>query len=329
MVHDDVRRRVLAAIGAAAVAPMAWGAAQPASGTWRVGILSAASAAGSLFTAFLQGMRDLGYVEGVNLQVEQRFADGQYERLPGLARELVARKVDIIVVSSSPAIRAARQATSTIPIVFPNTSDPVASGFAQSLSRPGLNMTGLMSANSDISGKMVELLRMAAPKAARVAALGNPGSASQPVKLANMQAAGKKAAMQVISVPVHTPDEVARAFAAMARDRIDAVIIQSDSLLLMQRRQIAAFTNQQRLPSIAQDVDYPAVGGLMGYGQDLADHYRMAATYVDKIFKGARPGELPIEQPMRLTLAINRGTAAALGLTIPAELLLRADRVLG
>ncbi len=325
------RRRFFGTFAGALLAAPFTSFAQQAK-VWRIGFLAAASRQSLVDAgydgAFLQGMREVGYVEGRNLLIEWRYADGNYERLPALAAELVRLNVDVIVAVPSPAIRAAQRATTTIPIVFPSTGDPVGSGFAASLARPGGNLTGLSNTNLDISAKTLELLRTMNPKMSRVAVLANPGSSTESAILKSIEFAAQKAGLQVLTVEVHTPEEIERGFATMTRERVDAVIIAADALLTMQRQQIAQLAIKFRLPSITQGVIYAKVGGLMSYGQDPAEGYRRAAAYVDRILKGAKPGELPIEQPTRLYLLINLQTAKALGLTIPQSLLLRADEVI-
>lgn len=305
--------------------------AQPSVKISRVGVLAAASRQDLMdgrIDAFLQSMRELGYFEGKNLIVEARYADGHYERLPELAAELVRLKVDVIVAVPSPAIRAAQQATKTIPIVFPSTGDPVGSGFAASLARPGSNLTGLSNANLDVSAKTLELLTTAAPKISQVAILGNPGSLNESAMLKSIQAAARNVGVAVMTVEATTPGEIEMAFAAMVQQRANAVVIAGDAFLTMQASQIAGLAIKYRLPSITQSPRYAAAGGLMSYGQNPTEGYRRAAAYVDKILKGADPGSLPIEQPTRLEFVINMKTADTLGLTIPAALLLRADAII-
>ena len=312
-------------------APLTLFAQQPAK-VWRIGFLSPLSRQSMVDAgnedAFLQGMREVGYIEGKNLTIEWRHADGDYERLPALAAELVRLKVDVIVAAPSPAIRAAQRATTTIPIVFPTTGDPVGSGFAASLRRPGGNLTGLSNTNLDISAKILELLSTIKPRMSRVAVLANPGSSTEHAILKSIELAAQTSSLRILTVEAQTPEEIERGFATMSRERVDAVIIAADAFLLMQRQQIAQLAIKFRLPSITQGVNYAKVGGLMSYGQDATEGYRRAAGYVDRILKGAKPGELPIEQPTRLYLLINLQTANALGLTVPQSLLLRADEVI-
>jgi ABC-type uncharacterized transport system substrate-binding protein len=325
------RREFLIALGAGAlVAPVSSSAQQPPK-VWRIGYLSPRSRLDPVprERAFVQGMGDLGYVEGKNVVIEWRFADGEYERLPALAAELVRLKVDVIVAPTSPAIRAAQKATTTIPIVFPTTGDPVGSGFVTSLARPGGNITGLSNANLDVSAKLLELLMTMAPRLSRVAVLGNPGSSTHSAILKSVQAAaGKVGGVRVLSVEARTQEEIERGFVLMTQERADGVIVAGDAFLIEHVRDIAPLALKHRLPSITQPRVYVEAGGLMSYGQDIAESYRRAATYVDKILKGAKPADLPVEQPTKFELLINRKTAKALGLTIPPSLLLRADQII-
>ncbi len=273
-------------------------------------------------------MRELGYVDGGNIAIEWRFADGHYERLPGLAAELVGLNPEVLVTYSTPATQALRHATSTIPIVSALMGDPVRSGFATSLARPGGNVTGLSTIPADVSSKYIELLKLMMPKLTRIAVLVNPGTGSHPSILKSIQAAAQRARAKVLRVDARTPEEIAHGFATMEHDRSEAVIILGDSFFVRQRRQITELVAQYRLASMFEWREDVQAGGLVSYGQNASDFHRRAATYVDKILKGAKPGELPIEQPTKLHLAINRNTAKALGLTVPPELLLRADEVI-
>ena len=326
------RRAFVGAVAGAFLASSGIAAAQQLARTWRIGFLNASSRQSLMetgnYSAFVEGMRAAGYVEGRNLTIEWRDADGQYERLPALAMELVRLKVDLIVAIPSPAIRAAQQATSTIPIVFPTTGDPVGNGFAASLAHPGSNLTGLSSFNLDISAKTLELLMTIAPKISRVAVLANPGSSTESSILKSVQAAAQKLGMQILLVEARTPEEIEGGFAFMKRQLANAFVVAADAFLRMQNRQIAELAIKYRLPSVGQTSSYPFAGGLMSYGQDVRENYQRAAIYVDKILKGAKPGDLPIEQPMKFVLLINLKTAKQLGLTIPQSLLLRADQLI-
>jgi putative ABC transport system substrate-binding protein len=281
------------------------------------------------YDAFVQGMRDLGYVDGKNLAIEWRFADGKFERLPGLAAELAGIKdLELIVTHSTPAIRALQRATAATPIVFAVAIDPVGSGFAASLARPGGNITGLAVIDVDPTPKRLELLKTIVPALSRVAVLVNPGTPVHPRIVKGVQAAGEQAGVAVMPVDAGTAEQLARAFPAMARQGAQGMIVADDAFFRGQRAQIADLAAKNRIPVIAPWREYAAAGGLLSYGQDIAESFRRAATYADRILRGARPGDLPIEQPTRIHLAVNSKTAKALGLVIPRDLLLRADEVI-
>jgi putative ABC transport system substrate-binding protein len=326
------RRKLLVAFGLGALAAPLVSVAQQQRKIWRIGFLAPRSRPTSsvpdVYSAFPQGMRELGYVEGKNFVIEWRFADGKFERLPGLAAELVQMKVDVIVAAGTVATEVAQRATTTIPIVIAASVDPVGSGFVKSLARPGGNITGLSLATSDFSPKHLELLMTVVPKLSRVAVLVSPDNSAHPGVLKSIQATAQKLGVQVLPVSAPTPDDIERGFAMMKRERAEAVIVAADAFFVLQRRQIVELALKHRLASMATNREYAAAGGLMSYGQNVADFYRRAATFVDKILKGAKPGELPIEQPAIFELVINRKTAKTLGIAIPQELLLRADRVI-
>jgi len=273
-------------------------------------------------------MRELGYVEGKNLVIEWRFADNKYERLPDLAADLVRLKVDVIVTAGPAATSAAQKATTTIPIVFGGANDPVGSGFVKSLARPAGNITGLSNVSVEMSPKLLEMLLSTMPKLSRVAVLMNPSNSGHATMLKNVQAAAQKANVKVLPVEARTPQEIETGFSVMTKENAKAVIVVRDALFNQQVRQIAELAAKNRLSSIAQIREYVDAGGLMSYGPSITDSYRRAATYVDKIFKGAKPGDLPVEQPTKFELLINRKTAKALGLTVPQSLLISADKVI-
>ena len=299
---------------------------------WRVGFLSQRARPDSLdsdiFGAFPRGMRDLGYVEGENLMIEWRFANGNVERLPGLVAELIRLKVDAIVTSSTPATKVLQKATTTIPIVMGTIGDPVGSGFVASLAHPGGNITGLTSVTKDLSPKLLELLLEVVPKLSRVAVLVNSSNPFHAAVLKNVQAAAQKTGVTILAVEARTVQEIENAFPTISKERAGAVILAQDTLFTQQRRQIAELSAKHRLPLIAAMLEYVEAGVLMSYGPSFADIYRRAATYVDKIFKGAKPANLPVEQPTKFEMFINDKTAKALGLTIPHSILLQADRVI-
>jgi putative ABC transport system substrate-binding protein len=296
----------------------------------RIGFLSSRSPAetAAYSEAFRQGLRELGYVEGQNIAIEYRFAEGQPERLPALAAELVRLKVDVIVTTAQPAPEAAKQATSTIPIVFAAGGDPVAEGLVASVARPGGNITGPASMSPEVVGKQLELLKEIAPKVSRVAVLQNPGNSSHPPVLRQAEGAARALGVQLHIVQARTSPEIEAAFVAMRSQRAGGVLVLRDALFLAQRAQIAALAAKSRLPAVYGIKAEAEAGGLMAYGANIPHMYRRAATYVDKILKGAKPGDLPVEQPTKFELVINLKTAKALGLTIPPSLLQRADEVI-
>jgi putative ABC transport system substrate-binding protein len=276
----------------------------------------------------MEGLRELGYVEGRNFVLEARHADGNADRLDGLAAELVKQKVDLILSQGNPASHAAQRATATIPIIITNAIDPVGDGFGRNLARPGGNITGMSSGAEDILQKLVELLIAVAPKLKRIAVIMNSANSAHALLLSLAQAAVRKNGVQVLPVGVRTPEEIERGFATMARERTDAIIILIDAFLGAQRMQIADLALKHRLPSIYSSMAYAEVGGLMSYGTDIDENWRRAGIFVDKILKGAKPGDIPFEQPTRYYLGINRKTAKALGIKIPKSILVRADKVI-
>ena len=278
--------------------------------------------------AFQQGLRELGYVEGQTIAIESRWAGGTYDRLPGIAGELVRLKVDIIVTYGLPAIQAAKQATATIPIVMTGVIDPVASGLVTSLARPGGNITGISNMDLELVGKQLELLKEVAPKVSRVALLGNPANPVNAPQVRHAQDAARAFGVRLQHVEARGPGEIESAFAAMTADRAGAVVVLLDTMLIDHRTQIADLAARRRLPAVYGMTEYAEAGGLMAYGSSAADRFRRAATFVDKILKGAKPADLPIERPTKFELVINLKTARALGLTIPESILVRADQVI-
>jgi putative ABC transport system substrate-binding protein len=278
--------------------------------------------------SFRQGLRELGYVEGQNIAIEYRFAEGRPERLSALTAELVRLKADIIVTGGPPAPEAAKQATSTIPIVFAVAGDPVGEGLVASLARPGGNITGLASISGEVVGKQLELLKEVVPKVSRVAVVQNPSNDTHPHMLRQAEGAARALGVQLHIVQAHTPPEIDAAFTAMRSQRAGGVLVLRDPLFLTQRSQIAALAAKSRLPAVYGFREEAEAGGLMAYGASVPYMYRRAATYVDKILKGAKPAELPVEQPTKFEVVINLKTAKALGLTIPPSLLQRADELI-
>ena len=326
------RRKLIVALGAGALTAPFGAFAQQQGKVWRVGWLSQGTrpdpSRPNFFAAFLQGMRELGYVEGKNMVIESRYADSKFERLPDLAAELVQLKVDVILAAATPATGAAHKATTTTPIVFVNAGDPVGSGFIKSLARPSGNITGLTNMYADISSKYLEMLLSMVPKLSRVAVLVNPANPAQFNFLKNIQAAAQKTNLKILPVEARTPQEIETAFSVMAREKAGAVIVSADEFFIQQRRQVAELAAKYRLPTVSGRRGQVEAGFLMSYGPNDADLYRRAATYVDKIFKGAKPGDLPVEQPTKFELFINGKTAKALGLTIPQSLLISTDKVI-
>jgi putative ABC transport system substrate-binding protein len=272
-------------------------------------------------------MRELGYVEGRDFVVEWRFADGQYDRFPDFARELIGLNVDVFVLAASAAIPAVQQATSTIPIVMGYSTDPVGNGFVASLSRPGGNITGLASSSDDTAPKQIELLKAVVPDLSRVAVLVHPKSPNFPV-LKRAQAAAAAADVAIVSLQASNLSGVEGAFAEAVRERVHAVVLVPDSVFNDQRRHIAELAVAKRLPLICANREYVEAGALMSYGENIRDFIRRTAGFVDKMIKGAKPSDLPVEQPTRFFLVINLPTAKTLGLTVPSNLLALADEVI-
>jgi putative ABC transport system substrate-binding protein len=279
--------------------------------------------------AFRQGLRELGYVEGKTFVLELRYGEGRFERLPELARELVGLKVDVIVTVADPAIAAVKRETQTIPIVMATSTDPVATGFVASLARPGGNVTGLSGMTPELSGKRLELLREVVPGLSRVALLWNPDVRGNLFDYNTTEGAARSLRLQLQSVEVPRAEDFERAFSAITKERAQALILAgTNPIAFANRGQIASFAQKNRLPSIYASMEYVDAGGLMSYGPSLPNMFRRAATYVDKILKGAKPADLPVEQPTKFELVINLKTAKQIGVTIPPNVLARADRVI-
>jgi putative ABC transport system substrate-binding protein len=273
-------------------------------------------------------MHELGYVEGKDFVTEWRSGEGAYERLPDLAAEFVRLKVDVIVTGVAGALRVLQQATATIPIVAAYSTDPVGNGLVASLAHPGRNITGLVGSSDDTSPKQLELLVTVVPGTSRVGLLGNPNSPTYSAVFNGAQNAGRKVNLSIVPVEARNPEEIKDAFAMLTKERVRAVMVTGDATFFRHRQRIADLALESRLPTIFALRDYAEAGGLMGYGEDLADFFHRAATFVDKIFKGANPGDLPMEQPTLFKLVINRKTADALGLSIPPQLYIFADEVI-
>jgi putative ABC transport system substrate-binding protein len=306
--------------------------AQPPPKVYRIGWLSAGSPLPELdllLDAFRQGLHDLGYVEGQNLVIEGRYAEDRYERFADLVTELVRLKVDVIVTGASPAIQAAKHATETIPIVFVTLVDPEVLGFVASLAQPGGNLTGFAGLPVELSSKRLEILKEALPSATRVAVLANPANPMMARLWRETERAARDVGVQLHLLEVRAPHEVDIALATLTSARADAVLTLQDPMLNRQRRRIVELAAQHRLPVIgAEAPNWAEASGLMAYGPNQPDLYRRVAVYVDKILKGTKPGELPIERPIKFELVINLQTAKALGLMVSPSLLLQADRVI-
>jgi putative ABC transport system substrate-binding protein len=315
------------ALGAMLFALSLPAAAQQAKKVPRIGYL-ALSESRDLDGAFRKGLREHGYVEGQNINVEYRYAGGKADRLTDLATELVNLKVNVIVASGTQSIEAAKQATQTIPIIFPVTPDPVKSGFVASFARPGGNITGLGTLNPETGGKRLELLKEVIPGISRVAVLWNPTNPGSKITLKETEVAAKALGLQLQILEVRGPDDFEGAFRAATKEHAGAVTIIPDTMLRSQQRRIHELATKNRLPTIFNSGEYVVAGGLMSYGASIADLYRRAATYVDKILKGTKPADLPVEQPKKFDLVINLKTAKQIGLTIPQSVLYRADKVI-
>jgi putative tryptophan/tyrosine transport system substrate-binding protein len=286
------------------------------------------SALAILFGALRESLRELGYVEGQNIAIESRWAEGNYDRLPGLAGELEGLKVDVIVTYGTPASLAAKRATGTIPIVMAGIIDPVASGLVTNLARPRGNITGNSMMSSDLVVKQLEILKEVVPKASRVALLANPANPGNAPQARRAQDAAAALGVRLQLLEARGASEIDSAFEAMTKEQADAFIVLVDAALLDRRTQIADLAARRRLPAVYGLSDHAEAGGLLAYGPNRLVMFHHAATFVDKILQGAKPGELPIEQPTKFELVINLKTAKALGLTIPQTLLLRADEVI-
>jgi ABC-type uncharacterized transport system substrate-binding protein len=297
---------------------------------WRIGFLSPGWFA--LHTrnreAFVQGLRELGWMEGHNIAIEYRYAEGSYERLPALAAELVRLKVDVIFAPSAPATQAAKQATTTIPIVMATLGDPVRAGFVTGLAQPGGNITGTAGFAPELGGKQLELLKMAVPGLTVVAALANPANPNALHVLREIAHAAQALEVQLRRVDVREASELDAALAVMTSERTDALIVLPDPMVFDQRQRIVAWAAKRRLPVMYFTREFVESGGLMTYGPELASRHRHAATYVDKILKGATPADLPVEQPIQFELVINLKTAQAMGLTLPPTFLFQATEVI-
>jgi putative ABC transport system substrate-binding protein len=319
------RRQALLAAGTLAISPLLQAQTQRVS---HVGILLPAQGSERVLAPYRKRLADLGWVEGRNLAIDLRNADSRYERLPALARELVDLKVDVIVAASTPATRAAKDATATIPVVFAWVADPAASGLVASLARPGGNLTGLSNVAFEIAPKQIELLKALLPGLKRVAELRDLKFEGTQAMSAQLKEAATRAGVELVQVVASSAPELAGAFAAAARARATAMVIPPLSMYAENAERIARLAKQYRISTASQVRSFVTAGGLISYGSDLLDGFLRTAAYVDKIFKGAKPADLPVEQADRFELIVNRGTAKALGLSIPQSVLLRANEVI-
>ncbi len=296
----------------------------------RIGFLGVASpsANAARIEAFRQGLRELGYVEGKNIVIELRSAEGKLDRVSELAAELVRLKVDVIVTAGPAVTRAAKEAATTIPIVMAQDSDPVGNGFVASLARPGGNITGLTTGGPELYGKRLELLKETVPRVSRVAVFWYRAGPAEPLWLKEMHASAQALGLQIQSLEVRSPNDFAGAFQAAAKWGARALTVNADPIMTANRNQILGFAAKNRLPGIYPWKEYVEDGGLMSHATKLSDLYRRAATYVDKILKGAKPSDLPVEQPMKFEFVINLKAAKQIGLTIPPNVLARADKVI-
>jgi putative ABC transport system substrate-binding protein len=324
------RRKFLATLGGAAAWPLAARAQQAAARLPRIGFLgnSTAELETNLVGPFRDGLRALGYEEGGNIAIEYRWAEGKYERFPALIAELVASNVDVIVTAGTPASLAVKNATASIPLVMIAVGEPVATGLVASLARPGGNVTGVTSISPEIEGKRLELLREVEPRISHIAVLWNAASPVQVIQERETQAAAQVLGMKMLSLGVRTLEEIEDAFAAIIRERPGALLVLADRLFLHHRTLIMEFAARHRLPGVHAYRELVEAGGLMSYGPSYADMHRRAATYVDKILKGEKPADLPVERPVKFELILNLKTAKRLGLEIPATVIARADEVI-
>ena len=294
----------------------------------RMGLLYLGAPPNAILDGFMQGMRELGYIEGKNIIIEYRFAEGKEDRLPELATELVRLKVDAVFTAGTPAIYALKQATKTIPIVFFSTSDPIGTGVVASLAHPGGNITGISALASDLWPKRLELLKEISPKLSRVAMLWNKNNAGMALEARATQEVAGPLGVALQDRGIKEPNELEVVFAVMTKDRPDAFLALMDPVLNSQRTRILDFLAKNRLPAIFQSTDWVEAGGLMSYGPSYPELFRRLAVQMDKVLKGAKPADIPVEQPTKFELVINLNTAKQIGLTIPPDMLARADRVI-
>jgi len=323
------RREFMTLFGGAAVPSLLWplaAHAQQPGKVWRMGFI--AHGHESFYDALFEGLREYGYEEGRNLIVERRYAQGQAERFKEFAAEMVRLNVDIIIVVTTPAALAVKKATTTIPIVHPNAIDPLNTGLIASLAHPGGNLTGGAQLTAEVSAKRLEILKRVMPRLSRVAALWNPANPALVFSWKETQGAARALGVTLQSHEVQGPKDFAAAFAMIADERPDALLVLQDAVTMQQRNEIIDFAIQKRLPSMFQEKGWAVAGGLMSYGENLPSMYRRAAYFADRIFKGAKPTDLPVEQATKFDMVLNLKTAKAIGLTIPDPVLVLADEVI-
>jgi putative tryptophan/tyrosine transport system substrate-binding protein len=319
------RRQFITLLGGAAAWPLA-ARAQHAGKVWRMGFV--AHGHESFYDALFEGLREYGYDEGRDLIVERRYARGQAERFKEFAAEMVRLNVDVIVVVTTPAALAVMNATNTIPIVHPNTIDPLNTGLIASLAHPGGNLTGGAQLTAEVSAKRLQILKKVVPGLSRAAALWNPGNSAIVFSWKETQSAARVLGLTLQSHEVQGPKDFAAAFAAIVEERPDALLVLQDAVTMQQRKEIISFAIENRLPSMFQERGWAVAGGLMSYGENLPSMYRRAAYFVDRIFEGAKPADLPVEQATKFDMVINLRTAKAIGFTIPDSILALADEVI-
>ena len=326
----NTRRKLIIALSAAALAEPLFSFAQQPAKVYRIGLLSPFSPADTALwhQAFRQGLHDLGWIEGKNISIDYRYAEGRNDRLADFAADLVRSKVDVIVTSVTPDAAAAKKATGTIPIVMASAGDPIASGFVGSLARPGGNITGLSQMAPELAGKRLEMLKEIIPRLSRIAVLWNPEDQMSAINWNEIQLPARKLGVQLHSMEARSLKELDKLFDDAAKAHVGALVIMPNSAFVTNLKRIADLAAKHRLPSIFHITEFASAGGLIAYGPDRADLFRRAAAYVDKILKGAKPGDLPIEQPIKFELALNLKTAKALGIKIPNSILVRADKVI-
>jgi ABC-type uncharacterized transport system substrate-binding protein len=323
------RRKFIALLGGAAAAwPLAARAQQPAMPV--IGFLNGTSPEGyePFLSAFRQGLSEAGYVESHNVAIEYRWAKGHYDRLPELAADLVHRGVTVIAATSTPANRIAKAATTTIPIVFTTSSDPVALGLVASLSRPGGNVTGVVTLNVELGSKRLELLREVVAADTAIVVLANPANPNFEAQLTDLQTAARSIGQRIVVVTAETEGDIDAAFARLAQEQAGAVLVNTDAFLFSRREQLAALAKRHAVPAIFDRREFAAAGGLMSYGGSVTDAYRLAGGYTGRILKGEKPADLPVQQATKVELTLNLKTAKALGLNLPLTLLGRADEVI-